>query len=126
MYRLTTNTILKKTILCSPLTNKDISVTALSNMMHSDCSVMLMYPAKLSYLIENLVSFVLLSGIIVYVSGLPGLIGILCVGANLLFRYFFKKFTQNVDKALNIRTKERTSFTIEVFNIIKFIKANAL
>lgn len=87
---------------------------------------MLMYPAKLSYLIENLVSFVLLSGIIVYVSGLPGLIGILCVGANLLFRYFFKKFTQNVDKALNIRTKERTSFTIEVFNIIKFIKANAL
>ena len=112
MYRLTANLILKKTILCSPLTNKDISATNLSNMMHSDCSVMLMYPAKLPYLIENVVSFILLSGIIIYVSGLPGLIGIVCLGTILIFRYAFKKFVGKIDEELNIRTKERTSFTI--------------
>jgi hypothetical protein len=126
MYRLAANAILKKTILCSPITNKKISATGLSNMMHADCSAMLMYPSKLSYLIENVVSFVLLSGIIIFVSGLPGIIGILGIAGNLIFRYVFKRFVNKVDKDLGVCTKARVKFTIEVFNIVKFIKANAL
>lgn len=126
MYRLAANAILKKTILCSPITNKNISAAGLSNMMHADCSVMLLYPSKLSYFIENVVSFVLLSGIIIFVSGLPGIIGIICIGCILIFRYAFKKLTNKVDNDLNICSKARVRFTIEVFNIIKFIKANAL
>lgn len=101
MYRLVTNSILKKTILCSPLTNKNISTTELSKMMHTDCSVLLMYPAKLSYFLENVLSFIALSGIVLFVSGLPGLIGILLIGANLFFRILFKKVINKVEKTLN-------------------------
>lgn len=91
IYRLMANAILKKTINCSPLTNKNISSAELSKMMHSDCSVLQMYPAKLSYMIENGVAFVVLSGTIIWVSGLIGIIGILLLGANFLFRYLFRK-----------------------------------
>lgn len=81
-------------------------------MMHTDCSVLLMYPAKLSYFLENVLSFITLSGIVLFVSGLPGLIGILLIGANLFFRILFKRVINKVEKGLNERTKERVKATI--------------
>lgn len=126
LYRLTANAILKKTIKCSPLTNRKISVTELSKMMHSDCSVLQLYPPKLSYMIENGIAFVVLSGTIIWTSGIPGIIAILLLGANFLFRYLFRKLMMSTEREINIKAKERIKFTIEVINIIKFIKANAL
>lgn len=68
----------------------------------------------------------MLSGIILFAAGIPGLIGIILLGSNLLMRFLFKKMINKVDKDLNALTKKRVTTTIEVFNIIKFIKANAL
>ena len=68
----------------------------------------------------------MLSGIILFAAGIPGLIGIILLGSNLLMRFLFKKVINKVDKDLNTLTKKRVTTTIEVFNIIKFIKANAL
>lgn len=126
MYRLVSNAIVKKTFKCSPLTNKKISVTHLNKMMDTDCSILLLYPAKLAYFIENILCFVLLSVLVIYVASWPGVIGISLVGANLFFRFLFKKAINNMDKELGVHTNKRIKTTIEVFNIIKFIKANAL
>lgn len=126
LYRLVSNTILQKTFQVSPLTNKKISITHLNKMMDSDCSLLMMYPAKLAYFIENIICFVILSIFVIYVAGLPGIIGITLVAANLFLRMLFKKKINVMDKDLGVLTNMRIKTTIEVFNIIKFIKANAL
>lgn len=126
MYRLVSNAIVKKTFKCSPLTNKKISVTHLSKMMDTDCSILLMYPAKYAYFIENILCFLLLSVLVIYVASWPGVIGIFLVAANLFFRFLFKKAINDMDKDLAVKTNQRINTTIEVFNIVKFIKANAL
>lgn len=126
MYRLLSNAIVKKTFKCSPLTNKKISVTHLNKMMDTDCSILLLYPAKLAYFIENILVFVILSVLVIYVASWPGVIGISLVALNLLFRFYFKKTINDMDKDLVVLTNRRIKTTIEVFNIIKFIKANAL
>ena len=126
MYRLVSNAIVKKTFKTSPLTNKKISVTHLSKMMDTDCSILLMYPAKYAYFIENILCFVLLSVLVIYVASWPGVIGIFLVAANLFFRFLFKKAINDMDKDLAVKTNQRINTTIEVFNIVKFIKANAL
>jgi len=126
MYRLVSNAIVKKTFKCSPLTNKNISVTHLNKMMDTDCSILLLYPAKLAYFIENIMVFVILSVLVIYVASWPGVIAISLVAANLFFRFLFKKSINDIDKDLGVQTNRRVKTTIEVFNIIKFIKANAL
>ena len=126
MYRLTMNVVVKKTMNCSPTTNKEISATNLNKMVDTDCSILLMYPAKSSYFVENILCFVMLSVLVIYVASWPGVIGIGLVAANLFFRFLFKKAINNMDVDLAVLTKERVSNTIETFNIIKFIKANAL
>ena len=97
MYRLMSNAITKKTFNCSPLTNKNISVTEMSKMMHSDCAMLLVYPAKLSLVMDNAVLFVILSGTILFVAGIPGLIGILLTAANLAIRFLFRKGMKKID-----------------------------
>lgn len=97
MYRLITNALLKKTILCSPLTNKNISETELTKTMQTDCYMFLIYPAKLSFFLENLVTFFTLSAIILYSAGFAGFIGILLLTATMLFRFVFKKFVNRID-----------------------------
>ena len=126
MYRLVSNAIVKKTFNTSPLTNKNISVTHLNKMMDTDCSILLMYPNKLAYFIENILCFVILSALVIYVASWPGVIGIALVAANLFFRFYFKRAINVMDKDLSVLTVARIKTTIEVFNIIKFIKANAL
>ena len=98
MYRLMVNAIVKKTIACSPLTNKNISATQLSKTMQTDCSLLLLYPVKLSFFIENIISFVMLSAIILYAAGFAGFIGICMVGTYLIFRFLFKKVINRIDK----------------------------
>jgi len=95
-------------------------------MMDTDCSILLLYPAKLAYFIENIMVFVILSVLVIYVASWPGVIAISLVAANLFFRFLFKKSINDIDKDLGVQTNRRVKTTIEVFNIIKFIKANAL
>jgi len=95
-------------------------------MMDTDCSILLLYPAKLAYFIENIMVFVILSVLVIYVASWPGVIAISLVAANLFFRFLFKKSINDIDKELGVQTNRRVKTTIEVFNIIKFIKANAL
>ena len=70
--------------------------------------------------------FVILSVLVIYVASWPGVIAISLVAANLFFRFLFKKSINDIDKELGVQTNRRVKTTIEVFNIIKFIKANAL
>ena len=112
MYRLVSNTIVKKTFRSSPLTNKKISVTHLNKMVDTDCSILLMYPVKLTYFIENILCFVILATLVVVVSSWAGVIGIALVGANLIFRFLFKKIINNMDKDLLIVTNKRIKTTI--------------
>jgi ABC-type multidrug transport system fused ATPase/permease subunit len=85
-----------------------------------------MYPAKLAYFMENILCFVILSTLVIYVASWPGVIGIALVSANLFFRFLFKRIINKMDKDLGVITNLRVKTTIEIFNIIKFIKANAL
>lgn len=112
MYRLVANAIVKKTFRCSPLTNKKISVTHLNKMMDTDCSILLMYPAKLAYFIENILCFLILATLVILVGGWPGVIGICLVGANLIFRFLFKKIINNMDRDLLVVTNKRIKTTI--------------
>ena len=75
---------------------------------------------------DNILCFVILAVLVIYVASWPGVIGISLVAANLFFRFLFKKAISNIDKDLGVLTNRRIKTTIEVFNIIKFIKANAL
>ena len=97
MYRLVSNAVVKKTFKCSPLTNKKISATNLNKMVDTDCSILLMYPVKYAYFIENILCFVLLSVLVVYVASWPGVIGISLVAANLFFRFLFKRAINKMD-----------------------------
>ena len=94
--------------------------------MDTDCKNVMMYPNKHCYYIENILSFICLSWLIVYVASWPGVIGIILVGVNLIFRFYFKHKLVVMDDDLEKFTKARVMTTIEVINIIKFIKANAL
>ena len=85
-----------------------------------------MYPNKLAYFIENIIIFILLSTLVVIIAGWPGVVGILCYAINLVMRFYYKKAINKMDKSLAKLTNARISTTIETFNIIKFIKANAL
>ena len=112
MYRLAANAIVKKTLKCSPLTNKKISPTNLNKMMDTDCSILLMYPQKYSYFIENILCFILLSALVIYVATWPGVIGIVLIAANLFFRLLFKKAINAMDRDLAVLTNNRVSTTI--------------
>ena len=112
MYRLASNAVVKKTLKCSPLTNKKISATNLNKMVDTDCSIILLHPTRYATFIENILNFILLSALVVYVSAWPGVIGIVLIGANLFFRFLFKRAIGSMDKDLAVLTKDRVSTTI--------------
>ena len=69
-------------------------------MMHSDCAIIMSYPAKLAMVLDNLLNFVILSAIILRVSGFVGLAGIFFMVFALLLRILIKKHIDSIDKSL--------------------------
>jgi hypothetical protein len=98
IYRLGANCLIKKSLRCSPLSNKNISSTMLSKLMHTDCECLLIYPSKIGFALENVFSMVIVSCLAVYVAGLPGLIGILLFLSYMAVRACFKKLINKVEK----------------------------
>lgn len=91
MYQLVSLAITKKTLKCSPLSNKNISASDLTKMMHNDCYNIITYPAKIGVMLEMTITHICLPVIAVYVAGMPGAIGIGLLFTVLVMRFLFKK-----------------------------------
>ncbi len=78
MYRLMSEALVRKSLKCSVLSNKGISISEMSEIMHIECEKLLTYPSKSVAVVEGALYIVFLSGFIVYLGGLGGLIGIIC------------------------------------------------
>ena len=126
MMRLVSNALVTKVLKYSPLTNKSITVAEISKLMDTDCPLIKIYPIKLAFLLEQIIGIILLSVTIIYVSGVAGLIGICIFGVSIFMRTFLKILKENSDKEMGIWTNKRVKASIELFNIIKFIKTTAL
>jgi hypothetical protein len=87
-------------------------MTKLSKMMHTDCSMLIIYPTKLGSAIENTINQIISSAIIVYVSGLAGFIGIVFLLITMLIRYLMKKKIDDTGKELNMLSNKRITSTI--------------
>ena len=112
MYKLVAKTIVMKTLKCSPLSNKNISMTKLSKMMHTDCSMLIIYPSKLGLAIDHTLNQIISSAIVIYVSGFAGLIGILFLLLTMLLRYLMKIKIDEAAKELNMLSNKRITSTI--------------
>jgi len=101
MYQLVSLIITKKTLKCSPLSNKNIKSSELTKMMHTDCYNIITYPARIGVMVENTITHICLPLIAVHVAGLPGLIGILLLFTALFLRFAFKKMLATGEKKIN-------------------------
>ncbi len=95
-------------------------------MMHNDCYNIINYPARLGVMIEMIITHTCLPVIAIYVTGVPGAIGIALLFIAIFLRFIFKKYLAAGDKRINSLSNQRIKATIEVFNIIKLIKVNSL
>ena len=126
MYQLVCMAVTTKTLRCSPLSNKKISPSQLTKMMHNDCYNIISYPAKVGVMIEMIITHAILPVIAIYVAGVPGAIGIALLFIIIILRFIFKRQLAAGDKRIGILSNQRIKATIEIFNIIKLIKANSL
>lgn len=112
MYHLVCMAVTSKTLSCSPLSNKKISSSQLTKMMHNDCYNIINYPSKMGVLIEMIITHTCLPIIAIYVAGVPGAIGIALLFAAIFLRFIFKKQLAEGDKTINYLSNLRIKATI--------------
>jgi len=91
MYQLISEAIIRKSLNCSTLSNKKITVSEMSKIMHIDCEKLMYYPIKNASVVEGVLYFILLSALVVYLAGLAGAIGLVCLSLLVSIRYCMKK-----------------------------------
>ena len=94
MHQLISLAIIRKSLSCSTLSNKNITISEMSKIMHIDCEKLLHYPIKNASVVEGGLYFVLLSTLVVYLAGWPGLIGLICLSLLVSIRYCMKKIVK--------------------------------
>ena len=94
--------------------------------MHIDCEKLISYPTKNASVWEGALYFILLSALVIYLAGWSGVAGLTCMCLIVSIRYCMKKMIKKRETELNYETGRRVKTEIEVFGMIKFIKANAL
>jgi hypothetical protein len=95
MYQLVTLAVAKKTLKCSPLSNKNILGSELTKMMHTDCYNIITYPARFGVMLEYTLTHIISPAIGVAVAGIPGVIAIALLFTSLFLRFMFKRVLAN-------------------------------
>ena len=127
MYHCTCQAIIDKTIRTSQASNKDkITNTEISKLMHLDAEKLLLLPYKRSSVLNNLISILFNAFMLIFLMSWIGLLGFALIFVNVfLFVYIFSKAKEyEVDLAVSRDT--RIKKTMEVFEMIKFIKITSL
>lgn len=127
MYHCVSQAIIDKAIRTSQANNIDrITNTEISRLMHVDTEKLFFFPFKRSYVLNNIISIALNAFILVFLMSWVGLVGFCLLFANFfLFVGIFSKM-KDYEADLAGRRDTRIRKTMEIFEMIKFIKISSL
>jgi len=81
-------------------------------MMHNDCFMVMNNPTKLALVFDYSLNLTISTAIIIYVSGIAGLLGLLFLFATLMIRFLVKQKVEDIGDRLEKLSSARIKATI--------------
>jgi ABC-type transport system involved in cytochrome bd biosynthesis fused ATPase/permease subunit len=126
MHSILSMAVISKTLKVSLLSSQSVTSSELLKIMQIDMERIIAYPEVSSYLWVNYYTIIFNILLIVFLFGWAGFAGIIVLLLTLSLRVCFKKIIDKYEEELGRETSSRVQKTVDIFNIIKFIKVAAL